>query len=252
VEGDAHLYGYLHDSGRECNLALIPGSGSHHSIWEPVMARSDVDANILLVELPGFGKSRPRMPGGTIEEFSDLILGLIDAAGFGRFVAAGHSIGGMIAIEMIDHVPERLDGIISCEGWTHHSVQREAFGNLKNESLTPDQLEQRAHYCALARAGWSDEEWRRYTRIWQRWEKGRGLLERAEMPVLELWGDRGIDPRPRRADLQIPPEDNITLQWLPNAGHSYLVQFPQQVGQSIARFISEKVLPYRWKTPEDS
>jgi pimeloyl-ACP methyl ester carboxylesterase len=135
-DGIHELYGYYEDKESKNNLILIPGSYTHHSIWKPVIENAGIDANILLIELPGFGKSRPRVPDGTIEEFTGQVLKLVDAAGIERFFVGGHSIGGMMAIEMIDHAGKRIDGIISCEGWAHAEVERNAFNNLKNGTLT--------------------------------------------------------------------------------------------------------------------
>lgn len=235
------LCGYLRHTGNARNLVLIPGSGTHHSIWEPVLAESGIEANVLLAELPGFGRSHPAMPEGSIETFTALTLQLIGAAGFDRFVIGGHSIGGMMAIEMLDHAPQRLDGVIACEGWTHASVAQKAFAGRKNETLTPEQMAARSHYAALAREDWSDDDFKRYARIWQRWENGRRLLDHATVPILELWGDRGILPRPSRDALMIPARESIVLEWIPNGGHSFLVQDPHRVGAVMARFLAQFV-----------
>lgn len=234
------LYGYYQHNGSRNNLVLIPGSKTHHSIWKPVIANAAIDANILLVELPGFGKSDLHRPNGTIEQYTAWTLKLIDAAGMNRFVVGGHSIGGMMAIEMLDHAAERLDGVISCEGWTHYSVEKEAFRKLKNETLTSEQLALRSHFGGLGKTGkWSDEDERAFNRIWTKWEKGLELLERAEVPVLQIWGDRGLQERPSRQSMLIPRKDNIRIVWIERGGHSLLVQVPDLIGRTMAEFMDE-------------
>jgi pimeloyl-ACP methyl ester carboxylesterase len=235
--GTHALYGYFLDNGSDRNLVLIPGSYTHHSIWEPVIENAGIRANILLIELPGFGKSRPREPDGRIEEFTALSLQVVDAARMGRFFVGGHSIGGMMAIEMLDHAEDRLDGVISCEGWTHASVHTDAFRGLKNETLTEDQMRLRTYYGTIGRTEWTDEEIKRYSQIWRQWKKGRRLLENAAIPILEIWGDRGLAERPGRDRLQIPDKDNIELVWIAHGGHSMLVQYPRLVGEKIAAFV---------------
>lgn len=235
--GKYELCGYLQDNRSNKNLVLIPGSYTHHSIWKPVLQSAKIEANILLVELPGFGKSTPRIPDGTVELYTELTLSLVNAAGIDRFFAGGHSLGGMMAIEMLDHVGSRLDGIISCEGWTHHSVEELAFRNAKNGKLTAEQLELRTYYGTVARTQWSDAEIEMYKRIWRKWEKGRQLLESAELPILEIWGDRGWKDRPSRTQLQIPDKPNIELVWVEDGGHSFLVQFPDRIGEFISSFL---------------
>ena len=241
--GHRTLYGYYLDQGSADTLVLIPGSYTSHAIWKPVVESADIPANIFLAELPGFGKSRPKEPDSTIEEIAASILKLIDGAGIGRFYAGGHSIGGMVATEMLDVarycLRDRLQGVISCEGWVHHSVEQEAFSGRKNETLTEEELALRRHYGTIARAHWTDEEIGAYAKIWRKWEKGKKLLEQTSIPVLEIWGDRGL-PRPDRAGLLLPDKPNIRLAWLPNGGHSFLVQYPRQVGHMIAEFLRER------------
>lgn len=236
---DRTLCGYYLDKGSENTLVLVPGSYASHTIWKPVVQNANIPANLFLVELPGFGKSTPKEPDSTIEEITAHILTLIDGVGIDRFFIGGHSLGGMIATEMLDHAGDRLEGVISCEGWVHHSVEQDTFLGRKNETLSEHQLALRKHYGTVARTAWTDEEIGIYSKIWKKWEKGQKLLEETKVPVLEIWGDRGM-PRPDRKALLLPPHDNITLIWLPNGGHSFLVQYPEEVGQMIADFIRER------------
>lgn len=233
------MYGYLQHNNSKNNLVLIPGSYTHHSIWEPVIKNAGVDANILLVELPGFGKSRPVTPDGTIEEFAVQILKLIDSAGINRFFIGGHSIGGMISIEMIDIASDRIDGVIPCEGWTHSSVEKEAFGSAKVKTYTEEQLKLRSHYDTIGSTHWTDDERKRYGSVWRKWENGLKCLEKAEMPILGLWGDRNMDVRPGFEKLQIPNKKNYRAVWIENCDHSMLVQYPEQIGEIIAEFIMQ-------------
>lgn len=93
-----------------------------------------------------------------------------------------------MAIEMIDRVEHRLDGIISCEGWTHHSVSPNAFKGYENETLNDERLARRTHYGTIARTHWSEEELDSCKKIWKKWKKRWVLLERIQVPVLEIWG----------------------------------------------------------------
>lgn len=238
---EGQLFGYFQNNGSSRNLVLIPGSKTHHSIWKPVVAHAEIDANLFLIDLPGFGKSNVHFPDSTIEQYTAWTLKLIDAAGIDRFFIGGHSIGGMMAIEMLDHAYERMDGVISCEGWTHFSVEKDAFRNLKNETLTSEQLERRKHFGELGRASkWSVDEERMFNRIWTKWEKGMKLLEKSEIPILEIWGDRGLqDAKPSQESMLIPEKDNIQIVWIENGGHSLLAQCPELIGEKMAEFVND-------------
>jgi pimeloyl-ACP methyl ester carboxylesterase len=194
----------------------------------------------LLAELPGFGKSNLYYPDGTIKQYTALTLKLINAAGIDRFVIGGHSIGGMMAIEMLDHAEDRLDGIITSEGWSHYSVEKQAFHGLKNQTLTAEQLALRTYYGELGRDNkWSEADEKRFNKIWIKWEKGLELLKRAEVPILQFWGDRGLKERPSRDSMLIPHKENIRIEWVEKGGHSLLVQVPELMGKAIAEFMNE-------------
>ncbi len=235
--GEYTLYGYYADQSSEYTVVLIPGSYGSYRVWLPVLEHSGIKANILLAELPGFGKSRPKTMDGTIEQFAAQILEIINAAGIERFYIGGHSIGGMIAVEMLDHAAERLDGVIAIEGWTHYSVERDAFHGLKNQTLTEEQRALSSYYRQFSASHWTEDELREYSKIWTRWTKGEQLLMQTNVPVLEIWGDRGMKDRPSRSKLLIPDVPHIQLEWILNGGHSLTRQYPSLLGDMIAAYV---------------
>ena len=109
------------------SLLLIPGSWSDYRQFDGVRGHLARDLNLAIVELPGHGRSWPPAPEGSIEGFAREALRVIDELGWKSWVAGGHSIGGMIAIELARQRPRQLGGVISLEGWTHHQVLRAGF-----------------------------------------------------------------------------------------------------------------------------
>jgi pimeloyl-ACP methyl ester carboxylesterase len=65
---------------------------------------------VLAVDLPGHGRS-----GGaalaTVEAMADWVLALLDAAGAGQALLAGHSMGSLIALEAAHRAPDRIGGL---------------------------------------------------------------------------------------------------------------------------------------------
>ena len=216
---DRTLCGYYLDKGSENTLVLVPGSYASHTIWKPVVQNANIPANLFLVELPGFGKSTPKEPDSTIEEITAHILTLIDGVGIDRFFIGGHSIGGMIATEMLDHAGDRLEGVISCEGWVHHSVEQDTFLGRKNETLSEHHLAYKHYGTVPAPPGPMRN--RRMLKIWKKWGKRVKTFRRNESPRFGNMGRPRHAPTGQKSPL-LPPHDNITLIWLPN-GHSFLV-----------------------------
>ena len=226
---------YYHWPSDGPSLLLIPGSWSEYRQYDAVRAHLDQDVNLVIVELPGHGRSWPPAIEGSIENFAHDVLRVTDALGWKLWYAGGHSIGGMIAIELAGQRPEQVAGVISIEGWTNHHVSREAFSGHNYNTLSETQKKQRqqGHSKTLSRL--SKEQIAAFAAIWRRWD-GLPLLRSTCARVLEIWGDRNR-PRPRRQAMRIPERSNIQLHWIAGASHSLLLERPEEVAAVINRFL---------------
>ena len=228
------LAGY-HWPGPGPSLLLIPGSWSDYRQFDAVRAHLDKDLNLAILELPGHGRSWPPTLQGTIEDFAREALRLTDELGWRSWFAGGHSIGGMIAIELAGQRPRELAGVISLEGWTHHQVLRQAFSGqvdtTLSEELEQQRLEARGHTLRRMNPGQISA----FRSIWQRWD-GFPILESTSAPVLEVWGDRNR-PRPSRRQMRIPERANIHLRWVAGASHSLPLERPQEAAEAINQFV---------------
>ena len=136
------LAGY-HWAGSGPFIAAHPGSWSDYRQFDAVRAHLDKDLNLAILELPGHGRSWPPTMDGTIEGLARETLRLTDQMGWKSWFAGGHSIGGMIAIELAGQRPRELPGVISLEGWTHHQVLGQAFSGQVDTTLSEDLEQQR-------------------------------------------------------------------------------------------------------------
>ncbi|UEM02118.1 alpha/beta hydrolase [Skermanella rosea] len=89
-------------------VVLIHGAGMDHSVWS-LQARylAHHGRSVLAVDLPGHGRSGGTALGG-IEELADWTARLIEAAGFEQAALAGHSMGGLAALETANRHPGRV------------------------------------------------------------------------------------------------------------------------------------------------
>jgi pimeloyl-ACP methyl ester carboxylesterase len=94
-------------------LVLLHGFPLDHRIWEPQIADVNDGARVLAPDLPGFGGSPPLVAAKpTMEAYARALLAWADGIGLGRFILAGHSMGGYIALAVARLAPERLDGLV--------------------------------------------------------------------------------------------------------------------------------------------
>ena len=86
---------------------FIHGVLNDHSVW---ILQSRYLAhhgwNVLAIDLPGHCKSGGEPPA-SVEEASDAIISLLDAAGVQKAALVGHSFGSLIALETAARAPDR-------------------------------------------------------------------------------------------------------------------------------------------------
>ena len=235
VPTDEGRVSYLHRAGTGPALLLIPGSFSDASQWDAVVARLPSSLNLVLVELRGHGGSWPPPRNGSIEQFAQDTLAIADAVGLRRFYVGGHSIGGMVSIEVGRAAPERVKGILSFEGWTNHHAAKDAFAGDMASALSAEQTAARQAERARVTAKWTEEEVRAFGRIWRQWD-GSAFLQSTALPILEVYGDRGR-PKPSPDALHIPDRPNITLRWVEGACHALPFERPDAVAEAVTTFI---------------
>ena len=72
------------------------------------------DFKVVVIDLPGFGKSpEPKKIYG-IKDYGDEIINLMDRLRLERFNLFGHSFGGQIAAKISLDYPDRIDNLILC------------------------------------------------------------------------------------------------------------------------------------------
>lgn len=92
-------------------VVLIHGVQNDHSVWAlQSRALAHRGYAVLAPDLPGHGRSGGP-PLSTVEAMAAWVLALLDAAGAGRALLAGHSMGSLIALEAAHRAPQRVSGL---------------------------------------------------------------------------------------------------------------------------------------------
>jgi pimeloyl-ACP methyl ester carboxylesterase len=218
-------------------VMLIPGTFSDSRTFGRVIPHLTQSFNLLIVENRGLGKSWPPPEDGSIEQCGRDALLIARQMKASSFYIGGHSLGGMISIEVARIAPEKLRGVISIEGWTNWHAARDAFNNDMKSTLTDEQLREKAAYRKDVLQNWSESQIKAFGQIWKKWD-GESVLQTTHLPVLELYGDRGRAPA-SLAQLRIPKRRSIELRWFKNASHSLQDERPEQIAQAINQFVRQ-------------
>jgi pimeloyl-ACP methyl ester carboxylesterase len=241
VLSDGAILAYYVKPGTGPTLVLVPEThGDRTQYYErEFLDHLSTELQLIVVESRGQGRSwpPPAPEHASIEQYASDVLAVVRELGAARWYVAGHSLGGMIAIEIAGRRPEGLQGVIALEGWAHHTVQSNAFpARPRNEAERAEARRQREERHRTQR--WTPDEVAALSRIWTSWQSGERILRELSYPHLSVWGDRG-QPRPTRAQLRLPESPLIELQWIEGADH-YVTDAPfaAEVAKAITRFVS--------------
>lgn len=222
---------FLRRAGHGLPVVLIPGSFSDARQWVDVVGLLPENMPLVLVELRGHGGSWPPTMNGSIELFAADVIRIVDRLELKEYAVGGHSIGGMVAIEVARLRPGSVRVVISIEGWTNHRAAKDAFGGDMRNTLTPEQEARRVAERERVTAKWSEEQFRHFGTCWRQW-CGHDFLCETDVPVLEVYGDRG-KAKPTLAALGIPDKPSIEVRWVEGASHSLPLERPDAVAEAI-------------------
>lgn len=90
-------------------LVLLHGFCEDSSVWSELLPHLS-DVPTFCLDLPGFGAA-PLPATAGMEGYAQAVHDALDAAGIGKCVLVGHSMGGYAALEFAARWPERLTGL---------------------------------------------------------------------------------------------------------------------------------------------
>ncbi len=93
-------------------LVLVHGFMGGSAQWAPQQRALSKSQKLITIDLPGFGQNADLPSIETIGGFANWVLDHLFHLGVEHFNLLGHSMGGMIAQEMIHRAPQRIDQLI--------------------------------------------------------------------------------------------------------------------------------------------
>lgn len=92
-------------------LVFVHGFMGGSRQWQP-QQESLTGLDIVTLDLPGFGENAHLEAFSSISEFAQWALAELRAKGIGRFHLLGHSMGGMVAQEMVAQAPDSIERLV--------------------------------------------------------------------------------------------------------------------------------------------
>ena len=122
---------HVRDEGpRDAPIVLLHGSNADLHTWQAWTDALSADYRVVRFDQRGHGLTGPAADADySIEAFAGDIDAVVDALGVERFVLAGNSMGGAIAMQYAIASPERLDGLVLVDA-SGAPIERDADGNI--------------------------------------------------------------------------------------------------------------------------
>ena len=255
-----------HRGGFGAPLVLIHGIGHTWRSWKPMLPLLEERFDVLAVDLPGFGHSKPFPPGvdSTPEALADAVEDEMGRAGFDRAHIAGNSLGGWLALELARRGRAETVTAISPLGLQHSRELDWGVAILRGmrwvaQNAPPPAFLVQSPVGRVLAAGPS------YARAWKKdpeqlaeetelfascpgfdatlphtiGTQPRGLTT-LDVPVLILWGtlDVILIPRQgRRFERLIPGAE---LRYIRGIGHTPMSDAPEELADAITEFALDR------------
>jgi len=93
-------------------LVLLHGYLGGGAQWNGQLQSFSEHFHVILPDLPGYGRNSKLQSPETIQDYALYVLAELDKENIHTFHSLGHSMGGMIAQEIVLRAPERVKKLI--------------------------------------------------------------------------------------------------------------------------------------------
>lgn len=251
-------------------IMLLHGSNADLYTWQPWAEMLREDYRVIRFDQRGHGLTGPAPDGDySHDAFVADVGNVADALGLDRFVLAGNSMGGGIAMGYAMAHPERLDGLVLVDAGGA-DIQREGSGNLAFKlaripvvnslsfQLMPRSIVERSlsqsvsnqqivspeavdRYWELARyPGNRDATMKRFGLGWTVFDKAD--VAKVEVPTLVMWGKEDALIPFAAAGWYDDVLPNSTLVAYDGIGHIPMEEAPERSATDLMVWLSDIAL----------
>lgn len=231
-------------------LLFVPGWCCDHTAFRPQFDHFARAHRVTSVDLRGIGQSDVPDDGYSIPSLTDDIAAFCASVGIERPVVVGHSLGGMIAVDLAGRYPSLASALVLVDPGPIDPLPATAefYREFAAKLEGPDGEEARREYVHDMDA--RDEELARWIvdhmctppqpvaaaviRGVSEWN-GRDLLTRCDIPVLLIRSWFAPETDALRL-LEIKPDLKVGITV--GAGHFHHFEVPEQVNAMIERFLA--------------
>jgi len=97
-------------------LVLVHGWACHLGFWREQVATLADQARLILIDLPGHGRSDKPQTAYTLDFFAKAVLTILQKEQVEKATFIGHSMGAAAICRVVHQAPEKVAGLVSVDG----------------------------------------------------------------------------------------------------------------------------------------
>lgn len=238
-------------AGTGQTIIFIHGGGADRSHLAPQFEFFSRHYCVINIDLRGYGKSSKSERYGTIEQYAEDIVDLCKQLNIQKSIIVGHSMGGMVAIELAAKYPLLIAATILISSGVlfpqaaledenkvldglHSATYRDALHELIDHICLPN--DQCKPYVEKTFLAIQQAQWIAHFESMFAWnKKAVDLLNVCKQPILYIEDDGG-----RFSDLNLFLEvcPQLMIGKVVGSGHFPTLEVPEQINAMINRFIT--------------
>jgi pimeloyl-ACP methyl ester carboxylesterase len=246
-------------------LFFIHGLAGNVTHWVHVAPFFADRYRVIGVDLPGCGET-PALAGGySIEAYAQQVIGLFDLLAIDRAILVGHSLGGMVSMEMYKRARERVRGmfLVGSAGFMPVPAPLRAMGRVVLNEMLLKALLPRVWQSILGQVFERDNE---YTRqfiqsvsdtydpvtdvelvarvmsglkedfLYRNYETA---LDELHVPLHFMWGQKDRLTPAQYLPRLAARSEHVRVELVAECGHMPIIETPHLVVQAVERLIRE-------------
>ena len=245
------------ERGEQC-VVLLHGYLESMLVWDEFVDLLKKDLRVVTLDLPGHGVSMINGEVHTMEYLADCVALTMDALGIDKYSVVGHSMGGYVALAMLDKYAKHLENITLLSSTTSADSQEKCDRRRREIELikagkknTLARLVPHVGFAAQNVNRLKDyiEDIRELILISE--DEGviailGGMIERKSrgeqlrdsgIPHLFIFGRHDYYIPQEVADEMIEQDPNAKVIWLEESGHMGFYEEPEKCAEAILNMI---------------
>lgn len=245
------------ERGEQC-VVLLHGYLESMLVWDEFVDLLKRDLRVVTLDLPGHGVSMINSEVHTMEYLADCVALTMDALGIDKYSVVGHSMGGYVALAMLDKYAKHLENITLLSSTTSADSQEKCDRRRREIELikagkknTLARLVPHVGFAAQNVNRLKDyiEDIRELILISE--DEGviailGGMIERKSrgeqlrdsgIPHLFIFGRHDYYIPQEVADEMIEQDPNAKVVWLEESGHMGFYEEPEKCAEAILNMI---------------